>query len=92
MTNPRTDTLSVVDGASNAVVATVPLGTWPVGVAVNPRTNRIYVANDNTNNVSVIDGASNTVVAAVAIGVHSTPPARWPSIPTRTGSNQKAVT
>ncbi|MGD0766168.1 MAG: YncE family protein, partial [Dehalococcoidia bacterium] len=36
-------------------------------VAVNPSTNRIYVANYNSNNVSVIDGAGNTVVATVAV-------------------------
>ena len=37
-------------------------------MAVNPTTNRIYVANYDSNNVSVIDGASNTVVATVAVG------------------------
>ena len=37
-------------------------------MAVNPNTNRIYVANYGSNNVSVIDGASNTVVATVAVG------------------------
>ena len=37
-------------------------------MAVNPDTNRIYVANPHSNNVSVIDGANNTVVATVAVG------------------------
>jgi YVTN family beta-propeller protein len=39
-------------------------------VAVNPNTNRIYVANHNSNNVSVIDGAGNTVAATVAVGTY----------------------
>jgi YVTN family beta-propeller protein len=42
-------------------------------VAVNPNTNRIYVANYGSNNVSIIDGASNTVVAAVALAVGNYP-------------------
>jgi YVTN family beta-propeller protein len=58
----------VIDGASNAVTATVAVGTSPIGVAVNATTNRIYVANYISNTVSVIDGASNAVTATVAVG------------------------
>jgi len=36
------------------VVATIPVGTNPLGVAANPRTNTIYVANDLDNTVSVL--------------------------------------
>ena len=50
------------------MVATVPVGSHPMGVAVNPNTNRIYVANTWSNNVSVIDGDTNTVVATVPAG------------------------
>ena len=56
--------------ADAAVVATVSVPTEPVGVAVNPNTNLIYVTNFNNGyngNVSVIDGASNTVVATMAV-------------------------
>lgn len=42
-----------------AVVATVPTGTNPAALAVNPSTNRIYVANYNSGNVTVIDGATH---------------------------------
>ena len=51
---------------SNTVVASLAVGGE--GVAVNPNTNRIYVANNGSSNVSVIDGASNTVAATVAVG------------------------
>jgi YVTN family beta-propeller protein len=60
----------VIDGATNTVVATVPVGYDPEDVAVNPATNRIYTANYDTGNVSVIDGATNTVVATVPAGSH----------------------
>ena len=50
------------------LVATVAVGRYPICMAVNPSTNRIYVANEGNDNVSVIDGASNAVVATVPVG------------------------
>ena len=48
------DALMVIDGATNAVTAVpgVPRGA----IAVNPVTNKIYLA---SGNVTVIDGATN---------------------------------
>ena len=62
--------VSAIDTATNTVVGTVPVGSGPVGVAVNPAGTRVYVANTLTNNVSVVDAASNAVVATVAMGCH----------------------
>jgi len=62
--------VSVIDGATNTVVATVLVGANPAGVGVNPTTNRIYVANELSGTVSVIDGATNTVVATVPVGAN----------------------
>src|SRR5207302_808905 len=50
------------------VVATVPVGDGPIGVAVTPDGTRVYVANINSSTVSVIDTATNTVVATVTVG------------------------
>ena len=57
------------------VVATIPVGSFPHGVAVNPVTNRVYVTNSGGqasgypgNTVSVIDGATNTVLTTVTVG------------------------
>jgi YVTN family beta-propeller protein len=58
----------VIDGASNTT-ATVVTGTFPNAIALNPVTNKIYVANRNSNNVTVIDGASNTATT-VAVGTN----------------------
>jgi YVTN family beta-propeller protein len=49
--------VSVIDGASNEVIVTVPVGHSPWGVAVNPNTKRIYVADSGDNSVSVVDGS-----------------------------------
>ncbi len=41
-------------------VASVTVGTNPISVAVNPVTNKIYVANQSSASVTVIDGATNS--------------------------------
>ncbi len=46
------------------VVATVPVGSNPGGVGVNPTTNKIYVANTSDGTVSVINGATATVIGS----------------------------
>ncbi len=60
--------MTVIDGATNATT-TVAAGTSPFSVAVNPVTNKIYVANYGSNNVTVIDGATNATTT-VAAGTH----------------------
>ncbi|MFN2607087.1 MAG: beta-propeller fold lactonase family protein [Acidimicrobiales bacterium] len=65
--NANSNTVSVIDTATNTVVATVAVGSFPIAVAVNPAGTRAYVANANSNDVSVIDTATNTVVAIVAV-------------------------
>ena len=68
ITNNGSNTVSVLDTASNTVTAAVTVGANPVGVAVNPAGTRVYVANQSANTVSVLDTASNTVTATVAVG------------------------
>jgi YVTN family beta-propeller protein len=65
---PKTNTVQVIDGATNSVIKTTGVGAAPTGVGVNPRTNTIYVANRDLTTVSVIDGATNTVTATVGVG------------------------
>src|ERR1044072_2664410 len=67
VTNSGNNTVSVIDTATNTVVATIPVGS-PQGIAVTPNGAFAYVANADSNTVSVISAASNTVVATVAVG------------------------
>lgn len=53
---------------AQTVVATLSTGLQPVSVAVNPATNKIYVANSVSGTVSVIEGATNST-ATVNAGV-----------------------
>jgi YVTN family beta-propeller protein len=45
----------------------IAVGGEPTSVAVNPRTNRIYVANSGSLNVTVVDGTTKEVVATVPV-------------------------
>ena len=67
-------TVSVIDTATNTVVATVPVGSFPFGVAVTPDGKHAYVTNNGSSNVSVIRTAPNKVVAAVPVGKGIVPP------------------
>ncbi|MDD2898239.1 MAG: Ig-like domain-containing protein [Desulfuromonadaceae bacterium] len=66
--NNGSKTLSVIDTASNSVVATVDVGIGPQGVAINANANRVYMANSGSNTVSVVDTSINAVVATIDIG------------------------
>ncbi|MBL0057140.1 MAG: beta-propeller fold lactonase family protein [Chitinophagaceae bacterium] len=68
MTNLASSDVSVINTATNTVVATVIVGTNPIGVSVSPDAGRVYVGNAFSNNVSVINAATNSVVATVAVG------------------------
>jgi len=59
--NANSNNVSVIDIATNAVVATVPVGLFPRGSAVNPGGAFAYIANSTGNSVSVINTATNTV-------------------------------
>lgn len=54
--NFTSNTVSVIDGATNTVITNVPVGTTPAEPGVNISTNAIYVPNRDDNNVSVIGG------------------------------------
>src|SRR5215470_13501306 len=76
ITNQTSNTVSVIDTATNAVSATIPVGLPPpqicgpicdMAVAVSPDGSKIYVTNSfsSSNTVSVIDTATNTVSATI---------------------------
>jgi uncharacterized protein len=58
--NLGSDTVSVIDGATDTVTATVKVGSIPYILAANPVTNKIYVSRTLGNSMDVIDGATNT--------------------------------
>jgi YVTN family beta-propeller protein len=65
-------TVSVINGLTNMVDATITVGMVPEWLVINPVTNKIYVTNRHSNTVSVINGATNTVTATIPVGPHPT--------------------
>ncbi|GGP91442.1 YncE family protein [Streptomyces roseolilacinus] len=53
--------------AQSRVVATIPVGVRPVGVAVDVH-DRVFVTNSGTHTVSVIDSRTDTVSTAIGVG------------------------
>jgi YVTN family beta-propeller protein len=60
------NSVSVLDLASNTLLATVPVGVDPASVAING--NQAIVTNTGSNNVSIIDLATFTVTATIPVG------------------------
>ena len=61
--NAGTNDITVIDGATNHVVATVRTGSGPRDLCYNPVDNKIYSANEGDSTVTVIDGAGDSVIA-----------------------------
>ncbi len=58
-------TLTVVNSTAGPAI---PVGLYPIGAAVNPGTNRIYVPIAGDDTVAVLDGDSNSVLTTVPVG------------------------
>lgn len=65
--NEGSSNVTVADGLSGSVVATIPVGNAPQGVAFSPSRRYVYITNQLSNSMSVIDTATNTVISTIAI-------------------------
>jgi len=68
VSNPGGNTVSVINTATHAVVATPRVGLLPEGVSITPGGAEVYVANTNGNSVSVISTSSNAVTNTISVG------------------------
>src|SRR5580698_4186059 len=48
-------TVSVLDGKSDAVLATIPVGSHPYSIAANTTTGKVYVTHTFGNELSILD-------------------------------------
>lgn len=68
ITNQGSHDVSVIDLALQKVVATVPVGRSPAGVAASSRTGRVFVSNPDSKTISVIDMRTQQVVDTLEAG------------------------
>ena len=62
VSNEQDDTVSVIDGATLKVSATIPVGRRPRGIEASGDGKQIYVAAGDDDRIDVIDAASRKVV------------------------------
>ncbi|MEO0114131.1 MAG: YncE family protein [candidate division WOR-3 bacterium] len=61
--------VTVIDGASDSVITTIPVGGTPYALVWNATNNKIYCANWATLTVTVIDGVGDSVIATIPVGL-----------------------
>ena len=72
VTNNGSNSVSVIDAASNTVIATVPVSAGSItNLAVSPDNTKVYVVSQNTNTVQILSTSSLSVIGSIAVG--STP-------------------
>jgi len=70
--NPDTDTVAVIDTASNTRVAEIAVGSSPRSVAIAPD-GRVWVTNKNSASISIVNPATLTVATTMALPRASQP-------------------
>ena len=72
VTNPESNTISIIDDSSNKVRSNIHL-SWPSGITFNPSNNYLYVTHlsDYTSEsfVYVINSLTNEVIDTVPVGI-----------------------
>jgi YVTN family beta-propeller protein len=66
------DEVRVVDARSAKVMARIPVGHQPRGIALSPDGRRVFVTNSSSDNISVIEVAALKVVATLPAGSEPT--------------------
>ncbi len=66
--NFKDNTVSVIDTAVGAVVATIPIAAGPHGMAITPDGRWLYVSSDGSSTVSVIETSTDRVTKTIEVG------------------------
>jgi YVTN family beta-propeller protein len=65
---PDEHSATIIDGATNTIIKTIPMAKGSREVEVNTVSNKVYIANYFADSVTVIDGATDNVIAVMAAG------------------------
>lgn len=66
--NFKDSTVSVIDTASGALVATIPVASGPHGMAISSDGRFVYVTGDGSSSLSVIDTTVDRVAQTIEVG------------------------
>lgn len=76
--NTANKTVAVIETATMTVVATIPIGATPAGVAFTPDSRRVYVSGRSPHTVTVIDTTTRRVVTTIPVQSSPFEPAMSP--------------
>jgi len=62
------NSLHKLDGSTCELMSTIKIGSGGQGIAYNPNTGHVFVANSDDNSVSVVDGEKDEVVVTLKVG------------------------
>jgi YVTN family beta-propeller protein len=65
--NLGSNNVSVINTATNTVLATIPVGTSPYGIAASADGTLVYVGNVGDSTLSIISTATNTVISTLPV-------------------------
>lgn len=68
ITNGNADNVTLANGATGAIEATIPVGDNPDAAVYDPASNRAFVMNAESGDISVIDTAAGKEDVRIAIG------------------------
>ncbi len=68
ISNPGSDSVSVINGTSNTKIKNIPVGPSPDRLAIDENINIIYVANSGSDTISIIFGKNNIKVKDIPVG------------------------
>jgi YVTN family beta-propeller protein len=64
----RKNTVAVIDTKTNALSATVPVGTRAWGIALSPDGSKLYSANGGSDDVSIVDVKERKELKRIKVG------------------------
>src|SRR2546426_1517164 len=63
------DTVSVIDAASDKVITNIPVGIEPTAIVYDSVNSNIYVADTGSNNIVEVSTEDNSIVATIDVGL-----------------------
>ena len=67
VTNRYSNNVAVIDSSTNQVVAAIPVGTFPIRIAMTPNRLKAFVSNGHSGSISVLDTVAHTTTATIPV-------------------------
>ena len=61
------DEVAVIDTSTNQVVTQIPVGAFPIRVAITPDLSKAFISNESSSSVSVLDTMTRTNIATIRV-------------------------